>query len=69
MDSYILLRYTYKYYCQGTEEHSTDYALVDIPPYQWDDSFQYAKDRLLSKRYITDEYEIDADSITDMTIL
>ena len=62
---YVLLEYTYKYDCQGSDEYDTATALIHCPS---DCSFSNIRSTLLNKKYEKYYYEIDIDSVKDITI-
>lgn len=62
---YKLFRYTYTYYCQGTEEHDVEYALLYVPE---DATFNNNRSTLLNARYRKYNHEIDIESVVDLTI-
>lgn len=63
--TYRLFKYNYKYYVQGTEEWSTDYALIYAPK---DASFNNVRSGLFNAKNKEYYYEIDLESVEDMTI-
>ena len=60
-----LLRYIYFSHCQGTKDRSVDYALVYAPE---DASFSNIRSRLMMQKHREYSYEIDVDSVENMTI-
>jgi hypothetical protein len=62
---YRLLSYTYVTYCQGTADEGQGYALIKIPD---DASFNNARSTLIQRKHIEGQYEIDIESIEDLTI-
>jgi hypothetical protein len=63
--SYRLLRYQYKYDNQGSDEYGIDYALIYAPE---DASFNNIRSVLFNQKHKEYYYEIDIDSVEDMTI-
>ena len=62
---YRLFRYIYTTYCQGTEDRNEGYALLHVPE---DSSFNNTRSVLFNERYIKGVYEIDIESVEDLTI-
>lgn len=62
---YKLFTYTYTYYVQGSEERDTGYALMHVPE---NASFNNNRSTLMKARHIPDVYEIDLESVKDLTI-
>jgi len=60
-----LLKYNYKYDCQGTDEYGVDYALVFAPK---DACFNNVRSTLFNEKYKKNDYEIDINSVENMTI-
>ena len=60
-----LLTYKYSTYCQGTEDVSRGYVLVYGPD---DASFTHFRSLLFAHKHQDGIYEIDLDSVTDLTI-
>ena len=60
-----LLRYIYISHCQGTEDRGIDYALVYAPD---NASFNNIRSRLMMQKNREYDYEIDVDSVENMTI-
>ena len=63
--SYRLLKYDYKWYCQGTRERASEYALIYAPE---DASFANVKSALIDQRHNKHDHIIDFESIEDLTI-
>ena len=63
--SYRLLKYEYKWYCQGTEEWATEYALIYAPA---DASFNNIRSVLFKQRHNDYNHIIDINSVKDLTI-
>jgi len=61
-----LLKYRYRYYCQGTEEEAQEYVLVYAPI---DASFENVRSILMNEKYRSDDHEIFIDSVEEMTII
>jgi hypothetical protein len=62
---YVLLEYTYTYYCQGTEEKGNGTALIHCPS---DCSFNNIRSTLFNKKHRKYYHEIDVESVKDVTI-
>ncbi len=62
---YRLLKYSYKYFVQGSEEHSEEYALIHCFK---DASFNNVRSTLFNERYKEYTHEIDIESVKDLTI-
>jgi len=62
---YRLLKYTYKYFVQGSEEHAEEYALILCPKTA---SFNNVRSALFNQRYKEYYHEIDIESVKDLTI-
>jgi len=62
---YVLLEYTYYTYCQGTRDRNFGQNLIHCPS---DCSFNNIRSTLLNKRHREGRYEIDIDSVKDITI-
>jgi hypothetical protein len=62
---YVLLEYVYITYCQGTEDRNQGQALIHCPD---DCSFNNIRSTLLNKRNREGVYEIDIESVIDVTI-
>jgi len=62
---YVLLGYTYTTYCQGTADRNEGTALIHCPE---DCSFNNIRSTLLNKKYHKGVYEIDIESVVDLTI-
>ena len=62
---YRLLKYRVTTYCQGTADHGEDYALLCVPG---DSTFNNTRSILMNSKHIIGIYEIDIDSVEDMTI-
>ena len=65
MKKAYLLRYGYEYHCQGTAERAIDYALIYAPE---DAAFNNIRSRLMMQKHREYSYEIDVDSVENMTI-
>jgi hypothetical protein len=63
--TYRLLKYNYKWYCQGTEEQETEYVLIHAPK---DASFNNVRSVLMNMRYNEYDHIIDIESVEDLTI-
>jgi hypothetical protein len=62
---YVLLEYNYSTYCQGTEDHNVGQALIHCPK---DCSFANIRSTLFNKKHREGIYEIDINSVVDVTI-
>ena len=62
---YILLGYTYYTYCQGTQDRNYGTALIEIPGTA---DFITAREILFNRKHIENRYEIDIDSIENLTV-
>jgi len=62
---YMLLEYTYYQYCQGTRDRYRGQALVHCPE---DCSFNNVRSTLLNNKHKEGVYEIDIESVKDVTI-
>ena len=62
---YRLLSYTVTTYCQGTADRGNDIALLHVPE---DSTFNNSRSTLMNKRNREGVYEIDIESVVDMTI-
>lgn len=62
---YVLLEYEYTTYCQGTADRNIGTALIHCPE---DCSFNNIRSTLLNKRYREGIYEINIESVKDLTI-
>ena len=60
-----LFKYTCYTYCQGTRDRDVDYALLYVPN---DASFNNNRSTLINKKHREGYYEIDINSVEDMTI-
>ena len=63
---YKLFKYRYATYCQGTRDRGVDFALLYVPS---DASFNNNKSTLFADKHVDGEYEIDLDSVVDMTVI
>ena len=63
--SYRLLKYNYRWYCQGTEEWGETYALIHAPK---DASFNNIRSTLINQRHNEYDHYIDIESVQDLTI-
>ena len=62
---YVLLEYNYTTYCQGTADRNHGFALIHLPK---DATFVDARSALFNAKNRKNYYEIDIDSVEDMTI-
>ena len=62
---YVLLEYNYITYCQGTADRNSGTALIHCPE---DCSFSNVRSTLLNAKHIEGIYEIDINSVKDVTI-
>ena len=62
---YVLLEYVYYTYCQGTRDRNLGQALIHCPK---DCSFNNIRSTLFEKKQRKGIYEIDVNSIEDITI-
>ena len=62
---YVLLEYNYITYCQGSEDINSGTALIHCPE---DCSFNNIRSTLFNKKHRQGVYEIDIDSVRDVTI-
>jgi hypothetical protein len=62
---YVLLGYIYTTYCQGTADRYGGMALIHCPN---DCSFNNIRSTLFNERHRKGVYEIDVDSVVDLTI-
>lgn len=62
---YRLLKYTYKYFVQGSEERAEEYALILCPKAA---SFNNVRSSLFNQRYVEYTHEIEIESVKDLTI-
>ena len=62
---YKLFNYTYTTYCQGTADRNEGYALLHVPE---DACFNNNRSTLFNAKHREGFYEIDIDSVEDMTI-
>ena len=62
---YKLFNYTYTTYCQGTADRNEGYALLHVPE---DASFNNNRSTLFNAKHREGFYEIDIESVEDMTI-
>ena len=62
---YKLFSYTYTTYCQGTADRNQGYALLYVHA---DACFNNNRSTLFNAKHIEGVYEIDIDSVEDMTI-
>lgn len=60
---YKLFKYNYMYYSQGTQEVSTEYALLFVPA---DASFSNNRSTLVNARQKEYDHEIILDSVTEI---
>jgi hypothetical protein len=60
-----LFKYEYTYYCQGSRELGTEYALLRVPD---DATFNNNRSTLMNKLSVQHLYEIDIESVKDLTI-
>jgi hypothetical protein len=60
-----LLKYTYTYYVQGSEEKGVEYALIHAPE---NATFNNVRSTLMLKRHKENYHEIDIESVEDLTI-
>jgi len=60
-----LLGYQYIYHCQGTKETANDYVLIHAPD---DASFNNIRSRLVNAKNHPYNYEINIESIENLTI-
>ena len=64
---YLLLGYTYYTYCQGTRDRNYGTHLVEIPKMRGS-SFYTARETLYGKLHRDGVYEIEIESIKNLTI-
>lgn len=62
---YKLFKYNYITYCQGTADRNEGYALLHVPE---DASFNNNRSTLFNAKHVDGVYEIDPDSVEDVTI-
>ena len=62
---YVLLEYDYTTYCQGSEDFNRGQALIHCPE---DCSFNNIRSTLFNRKYRKGVYEIDIESVRDVTI-
>jgi hypothetical protein len=64
-NKYVLLEYDYHTYCQGTRDRGHGFALIHAP---CDASFANIRSTLLYNKHVEGVYEIDVDSVENVTI-
>ena len=62
---YRLFSYTFTTYCQGTADRGNDWALLYVPE---NSTFNNTRSVLINKKHREGIYEIDIESVEDMTI-
>ena len=62
---YVLLEYVYHTYCQGTRDRNYGQALIHCPE---DCSFNNIRSALINRKHREGVYEIDINSVVDVTI-
>ena len=62
---YKLFKYRVTTYCQGSADRGQDYCLLYVPE---DASFNNNRSTLINRKHIDNYYEIDINSIEDMSI-
>jgi len=63
---YRLLKYRVTTYCQGSEDIGIEYALLCVPS---DSTFNNIRITLLNEKHQNDVYEIDINSVENLTIM
>ena len=66
LKAYKLFGYTYYTWCQGTKDRNYGYALLYVPV---DAGFNNNRSRLMNAKHIENHYEIDINSVEDLTII
>ena len=63
---YKLFKYRVTTYCQGSADRSEDYALLHVPE---DAVFNNNRSTLMNAKHREGIYEIDINSVEDMTVV